>query len=170
MSLVLPARFEIVRGEIIPLSPTGGRHGEVESNAILLVGGAIKARRVGRVYAGEVGVVIAAEPQTVRGADMAWVHVSQEPVLLSPEGYLLTPPTLVVEVLSPNDRASEVETKTQEYLQVGVRLVLLLDPQNRCATLARPDSTRVVLSAEQTLELPDLLPDWSVSVASFFED
>ncbi len=171
-SLTLPTgldRFEIVRGEIVPWSPTGGVHGEVESNAHLILAGPIKGQRLGRLYVGEVGVVVQLEPLTVRGADVAWIHVGQEPVETSPEGYLLTPPTLVVEVLSPNDRASEVEAKVQEYLHAGVQVVLLLDPQNRCATVASPDSTRVVLQASQTLELPAWLPGWSVTVAQFFD-
>ncbi len=173
MSLTVPTgveRFEIVRGEIVALSPTGDMHGQVEVNAILILSGPIKSQRLGRLYAGEVGVVIATNPLTVRGADVAWIHASRGPIERSPEGYLLTPPSLVVEVLSPNDRASEVEAKTQEYLHVGVQVVLLLDPQNRCATVARPDSTRVFLQENQPLELPDLLPGWSVPVAEFFED
>ncbi|MEW6283251.1 MAG: Uma2 family endonuclease [Candidatus Eremiobacterota bacterium] len=172
MSLTTPAgvdRFEIVRGEVVPLSPTGGLHGEVESNAHLILAEPVKGGRLGRLYVGEVGVVVQREPLTVRGADVAWIHVDQGPVATSPEGYLLTPPALVVEVLSPNDRASDVEAKTQEYLLAGVRAVLLLDPQNRCATVARPDSTRVVLRESETLQLSELLPGWSVPVARFFE-
>lgn len=171
MSLTVPTgveRFEIVRGEIVPLSPTGGRHGRVESNAHLILGLATKGS--GKLYVGEVGIVIATEPLTVRGADVAWTHPDRLPIEMSSEGHLLTPPTMVMEVLSPNDRASEVETKTQEYLQIGVQVVLLLDPQNRCATIARPDSTRVVLQESQTLELPDLLPGFSARIADFFEE
>ncbi|GMU54309.1 MAG: hypothetical protein AMXMBFR33_34550 [Candidatus Xenobia bacterium] len=173
MSLALPTgvdRFEIVRGEVVALSPTGGTHGQVECNALLVLAGPVKAQRLGRLYVGEVGVVIEQDPLTVRGADVAFVHRDQGPVATSPEGYLLTPPALVVEVLSPNDRASEVEGKVQEYLQAGVQVVLLLDPQNLCATLARPNSTRLVLQANERLELPELLPDWSVAVGEFFEE
>lgn len=173
MSLTVPSgveRFEIVQGEVIALGPTGGRHGKVEGNAYYLLASHIKPRRLGHLYVGEVGVVIASDPLTVRGADVAFISSEREPVEQSPEGYLLTPPTLVLEVLSRNDRASEVEAKTQDYLQIGVLVVVLLDPENLCATLARPDATRVVLQASQALELPDLLPGWSVSVADFFEE
>ncbi|MCE7869167.1 Uma2 family endonuclease [bacterium CPR1] len=171
MSLTLPGvdRFEIVRGEVIPLSPTGGIHGQIEGNAYFILAQPIRAKRLGRLYVGEVGVVVAQDPLTVRGADVAWIHADQGSVMTSPEGYLLTPPALVVEVLSPNDRASEIEGKVQEYLRAGVQVVLLLDPQLGCATLARPDSTRTVLQAVQNLELPELLPGWSVSLAEFFE-
>lgn len=172
VSLSVPSgvgSFEIVRGEIVPLSPTGGRHGRVEINAALLLGGPIKSQKLGHLYGGEVGVVVTQSPLTVRGADLAFIHADQGEVEYSSEGYLLTPPTLVVEVLSPNDRASEVEAKVQEYLHMGVRVVLLLDPQNDCATLARFDSSRLFLQANQSLELPELLPGWSIPVAEFFE-
>ncbi len=169
MSLTGVDRFEIVQGEIVAFSPTGGRHGQVEGNAYFLLANHIRKQQLGRLYVGEVGVVVFCEPLTVRGADVAFVHVDQGPPATSPEGYLLTAPALVVEVLSPNDRASEVERKVQEYLLAGVAVVLVLDPDNRCATLARPDS-RVLLSEHQRLELPDLLPGWSVGVEEFFQE
>lgn len=171
MSLTLPSgvdRFEIVDGEVVLLSPTGGKHGQVEGNVFFLLASHVRAHRLGRVYVGEVGVVTRSEPLTVRGADVAWVHIEHEPVQMSPEGYLLTAPVVVVEVLSPNDRVSEVETKVQEYFRIGVRVVLLMDPQNQCATIARPEH-RVVLQQGEALELSDLLPGWCVPVVEFFD-
>lgn len=161
----LPQRFEIVDGEVLELTPTGADHGQVEGNAYTI----LRAARRGKVYVGEVGVVVQQQPLTVRGADVAFLHTDQLPVHLSPEGYLLTAPALVVEVLSPNDRASEVQRKVQEYHTAGVLVVLLVDPQNLCATVARPDSLLLLKQAD-LLELPDLLPGWSVPVSEFFAD
>jgi len=165
----LPDRFEIVEGEVIELSPTGADHGQVEGNVCYVLSQAVRPDGLGKVYAGEVGVVVQGDPLTVRGADVAFVHRDQLPARTSPEGYLLTAPALVAEVLSPNDRASEVQKKVQEHHHAGVRVVLLVDPQNRCATVARPDSLQL-LKQEDRLELPDLLPGWSAAVAEFFTD
>ena len=40
-----------------------------------------------------------------------------------------TPPFLVIEIISPDDRISEVRKKLQEYLDAGVLHVWLIDPR-----------------------------------------
>ncbi len=164
-----PEWFEIVDGEVVELSPTGAEHGEVEGNAYTILRNAARTHGPGKVFVGEVGIVVRQDPLTVRGADAAFAHRDQLPLRLSPEGYLLTAPAIVVEVLSPNDRASELQKKVQEYHAAGVRVVMLVDPQNRCVTVARPEALQLVKEAEH-LELAELLPGWSVPVAEFFAD
>jgi Uma2 family endonuclease len=47
-------------------------------------------------------------------------------------------PDLVVEVVSPSDRASEVSAKAATWLDAGVRLVWVADPQVRLASVHTP--------------------------------
>jgi Uma2 family endonuclease len=64
-------------------------------------------------------------------------------VLLGPkptEQVLTKPPFLCVEILSPEDRLSRVQTRIQDYLELGVPYVWVLDPQTRVAYNATPDS------------------------------
>jgi Uma2 family endonuclease len=53
-----------------------------------------------------------------------------------PEDVFTTPPFLCVEILSPEDRMSRVETRINDYLQMGVPYVWVLDPQTRQAFIA----------------------------------
>ena len=47
-----------------------------------------------------------------------------------PTGRILTePPFLVVEILSPEDRVSRMETRIDDYLQFGVEWIWLIDPK-----------------------------------------
>jgi Uma2 family endonuclease len=48
-----------------------------------------------------------------------------------PEGYWQLAPDLAVEVVSPNDTASEVQWKVQMCLKAGVRLVWAVCPDTR---------------------------------------
>ncbi len=49
-----------------------------------------------------------------------------------PEGRIITaPPFLVVEVLSPDDRADELQEKIEDYLSMGVRYVWVVNPRTR---------------------------------------
>jgi Uma2 family endonuclease len=52
------------------------------------------------------------------------------------EQILRKPPFLCVEILSPDDRMSRVEQRIDDYLDMGVPYVWLLDPETRRAFVA----------------------------------
>jgi hypothetical protein len=54
-----------------------------------------------------------------------------------PEGSLPKAPDLAVEVISPGDPARQVLDRVGEYLQAGVRLVWVIEPEGRTATIYR---------------------------------
>ena len=55
------------------------------------------------------------------------VYVGREPQ----EQVFRTPPFLVVEILSRDDRASDTQEKVEDYLDFGVRYVWIIDPRTR---------------------------------------
>ncbi len=168
MKMLSGGRSEIVRGEVVELSPTGDVHGYVEGRVYGVLLKADEERGLGTAFVGEVGVVVNASPLTVRGADAALMLAQQMPYQTSPEGYLLTPPALVVEVLSPDDRASDVQVKVQEYLRAGVRIVWVVDPQTLTVTIYQQDGRARVLQATDELIAPGVLENLSVTVRKLF--
>ncbi|MCE7948412.1 MAG: Uma2 family endonuclease [Chloroflexi bacterium CFX4] len=78
-------------------------------------------------------------------------------------------PALVAEVLSPTDRQSVVARKIQRYLALGVRLIWTIDPQVEQVTVYTHGSNQAtLLSAADTISAGDLLPDFRLSLATFF--
>ncbi len=61
---------------------------------------------------GEVGIFTRRNPDTVRGADVAFISNDRYERLDSKRGFLKVPPDLVVEVLSPDDRPGEIARKS----------------------------------------------------------
>ncbi len=55
------------------------------------------------------------------------VYVGGEPQ----EQVFRTPPFLIVEILSRDDRASDTQEKVADYLDFGVRYVWIIDPRTR---------------------------------------
>jgi Uma2 family endonuclease len=70
------------------------------------------------------------------------------------------PPFICIEVLSPEDRMSRVQKRLQDFLEMGVPYVWLLDPQTKQAYVAtaadglREVKTGVLATANPTFEVP----------------
>ena len=72
----------------------------------------------------------------------------------------------MVEVVSPWDRASEVSAKAATWLDAGVRLVWVVDPQARLATVHHPGGQDTVLREDGILDGEDVLPGFRLPLAS----
>lgn len=118
------------------MSPTGYRHGAVEAAIARQLGNCVEGRRLGTVMSGKVGIITQRNPDTVRGADVAYIS-NERLARAKAEGYLDVAPELVVEVVSPSDRWSELNEKVNEYLACGVDEVWIVDPRTQ-----RVSSTR----------------------------
>jgi Uma2 family endonuclease len=104
----------------------------------------------------------------VVGTDGAFIAARALPAQVSPEGYLETIPSIVVEVRSKNDTGPEVEAKVREYLAAGVELVWVADPDARTVTAHRPSQPPQVFAAADTLTADPVIPGFAVPVADLF--
>lgn len=114
---------------------------------------------------GDVGVLLARNPDHLLGPDAAFIVKSSCPPRLSPEGYLLTVPELVVEVRSKSDTQPKIDEKVRDYLAAGVVLVWVADPDARTVTAHRPDQAPAVFTAADTLTADPVIPGFAVPVA-----
>jgi Uma2 family endonuclease len=160
-------RCELVRGELVMMSPAGFDHGWIAGNIALALGGFVKPRSLGMVVTAETGFRIASDPDTVRAPDVAFVRADRVPPG-GVKGFFEGPPDLAVEVVSPNDRASEVTAKVQNWLQAGCAAVWVVDPENRTVMAYRSPSEIVMLSLADTLTGGEVLPGLSVPVGELF--
>jgi Uma2 family endonuclease len=159
---------ELVRGEVIPLSPSGGIHGKLTIRIGALLDAYVRPRRLGVVCGAETGFILERDPDTVRGPDASFVSQDRIPPEGEPEGYWPFAPDLAVEVISPNDLYREVEQKVEEYLKAGVRLVWIVNPGTRTITIHRPPSIVHILHIEERLIGEDVVPGFEVPVSEVF--
>lgn len=107
---------------------------------------------------------------TVRKPDVSFVSFNKlQPQLGFPDGYPLVAPDLAVEVLSPNDLASEVETKINDYLQAGVRLIWVINPPTRTVSVYRQNGSLTRHYESDELSGEDVLPGFSCKISALFE-
>ncbi len=100
-------RSEMVRGELIRMSPAGFDHGRIAATLSLLVGRFVREHDLGVTTAAETGYLISSDPDTVRAPDLGFVR--KERLADAPSrGFFPGAPDLAVEVLSPDDSARDV--------------------------------------------------------------
>ena len=160
--------FELVRGEVIELPAPTKKHGVVSFNVAFALGLHVRHTRTGYLTTNDAGTLLERDPDTVRGPDVAFFTDANRYDDLHPK-YGEEPPILAVEVLSPNDRASQVLAKVDDYLRNGVRVVWLVDPEGRTVRVYRPNQPTTNLTADDEITGGDELPGFRCSLREFFQ-
>jgi Uma2 family endonuclease len=84
------------------------------------------------------------------------------------DGHCTVVPDFVVEVVSPNDLADEVNEKRIEWLEAGAQLVWVIHPIQQTIHAYRADGTVTLFRRTDTLTAEPVLPDFRVPVADLF--
>jgi Uma2 family endonuclease len=161
-------RYELVKGELLRMSPTGDEHGRVTMALAGPLHQHIKANGLGTVYAAETGFKLESDPDTVRAPDIAFVSKKRIEETGSIRGYRVGAPDLAVEVMSPGDSKREVGEKTTEYFGGGARLVWVVNPKSRTVSVYRSPSDFMLLTENDTLDGGDVVPGFRIAVAEVF--
>jgi Uma2 family endonuclease len=159
--------LELVRGQVVEMSRPGERHCLVCGNVVWVLNNYIRLRRRGRVLSNDPGILVERDPDTVRGPDVALFDDVKPYDQLNPK-FAEGMPTLVVEVLSPNDRVGKVTRRIGEYLRAGVRLVWVIDPEERDVAVHRPGQPSEVFDGDQVLVGYDVLPELACALSDLF--
>ena len=161
-------RTELVEGELVVMTPAGGRHGRIAHRAALFIGNHVLDSGLGEVFAAETGFLLQRDPDTVRAPDVAFVSSERLGTDEAPSGFLELAPDLAVEVVSPSDSASDVQSKVEDWLEAGTRLVWVVYPDTRSVTVYRSLHEAEVLSVPDALDGAPVLTDFAVSVSELF--
>ncbi|HEY3108758.1 MAG TPA: Uma2 family endonuclease [Chloroflexota bacterium] len=164
----LPAdgmRHELVRGELRTMAPTGADHGGLEVELAYRLRRALDERPIGRVVVGETGFRLSRDPDTVLGADIAFIRAERLADGRLPRGYFEGAPDLAVEIVSPGDMAAEVDEKVRDWLGAGARAVWVVYPVGPSLVLYRPDGTARRHGLEDEIDGGDAFPGFRARVA-----
>ncbi len=160
--------YELIQGELIIMAPAGAEHGDTALGLGARMRVFADDNDLGAVFAAETGFQLEQKPDTVRAPDVGFVHKNRLPNGKVPRSYFPGAPDLAVEVVSPGDRADEIDDKVKCWLRYGTRLVWLLVPKTRSITVYRIDGTAQVLNLNDTLDGEDVLPGFRFPVNRLF--
>lgn len=165
------ALYEVIDGEAKEIAPMG-----FAANLLAFQLGVAMSRFVQSprdVLVVEGMFILPAPVNRRRRPDVAYVPASRVPSTWPPPPSSDPPamaavPTLVVEVVSPNDLMVELEEKRREYFAVGATTVVFLYPTLRTVHVHDTVSSTRVLTDVDTLDVGAALPGFSLRVADLF--
>lgn len=160
---------ELVKGVVQELPMPFAKHGKICATMARLLGNHVVDRDLGHVMSNDSFVKTRSDPDTVRGADVCYYSYERLPKGEVPEGLLPVSPDLVVEVRSPSDSWGGIFTKVGEYLNAGVRAVVILDAATFSASVYRAEELQQIFHNGDELVIPELLPGFAVPVRRFFD-
>ena len=158
-------RYELVRGELRKSMPPGYVHDEYSGNIYDSIRHYVIPNGLGRAY---FYVGFRLHPDHVRAPDTAFVTRERREAAGTRDGYFPGPPDLAVEVISPSNRRWEIEEKIADYLDAGTKAVVVVYPRRRSVAIHRPGGDVETLGDGDTLEVPEVIPGWSMPVSRIF--
>jgi len=161
-------RFELVDGQLVERN-MGSESSQVTGRVFLRIGTFVEVNAAGVVFPSDCGYQIyPRRPKLVRFPDTSFVRTGRLPSNVAPKGHMRIVPDFVLEVVSPNDLACEVEAKIEEYLSVAVPLIWVVYPGSRSVYVYGAGKSVARLGVGDTLTADDVLPGFSCPVADIF--
>jgi Uma2 family endonuclease len=160
---------ELVRGEVVQLSPAGWGHNRITTNISFELESWARRTKRGRVLTNETGLITQRGPDTVRGIDVAYFSYQRVPIGCESRGFVEVPPELAIEIRGMGESWKRLVAKVGEYLEAGVDRVWLIDPDNRSATILRADAAPRVLSGSEELTDDSILPGFRLPLNDIFD-
>lgn len=159
--------FELERGEIVPMPPPGERHCVVCGNATGLFWNYTRQIGRGRVCPNDMGLILERDPDTVRGPELA-IYLSTKKYSELSLRFPADLPDAIVEALSPTDRFQKMLKRIHLFLNKGVGVVMLADPDSQTLSIHRlHESAKVFEIGEEIAGIAEL-PDFRCKVADYF--
>ncbi|MBE9036805.1 Uma2 family endonuclease [aff. Roholtiella sp. LEGE 12411] len=161
-------KFErTTKGELIIMSPVGGESGNREADLIIDLG--IWNRQTGLGYTFSSSTIFKLPNGGDRSPDAAWIQRERWEVLTPKQRRKFPPiaPDFVIELRSATDDLEMLRSKMQEYMDAGVQLAWLINPQQQQVEIYRQKQDVEVRNLPTQLSGEDVLPGFRLSLSCY---
>jgi Uma2 family endonuclease len=161
-------RLELTKdGELIVMPPTGGETGKRNFDLITQVGVWNKQTKLGEAFESSTGYDFTSIGGGKVSPDVSWIEQSRL-VGVAIDKFIPIVPDFVVELRSKSDRLKQLQAKMQEYQRLGVRLGLLINPQERQVEVYRLGQEMELLDSPMSINCQDLMPGFTLSLTDIW--
>ncbi|MYE54328.1 MAG: Uma2 family endonuclease [Chloroflexi bacterium] len=159
--------YELIRGVLRKMAPAGLYHGVNGSRIVETLLPYVRRNGLGEVPLPCPGFILERDPDHVREPDVSFIRQGRIDEIGYTRRYFPEAPALVVEVISPNDRYTEVREKVNDWLSAGTEMAIVVNPRSRTVQTHTSDGV-IKLTESDTLDGGDVVPGWRIPVADIF--
>ena len=154
-------------GELLIMPPVGGESGNREAELIADL--AIWNRQTGLGFTFSSSTIFKLPNGADRSPDAAWIRRERWEALTPEQRRKFPPiaPDFVIELRSATDELEMLRAKMREYLDAGVRLGWLINPQQQQVEVYRLGQEAQVYELPTELSGEDVLPGFTLSLAVY---
>jgi Uma2 family endonuclease len=155
------------KGELIIMPPVGGDSGNREADLIIDLG--IWNRQTNLGFTFSSSTVFKLPNGADRSPDAAWIRRESWQALTPEQRRKFPPiaPDFVLELRSANDNLETLRQKMQEYINAGVQLGWLINPQQQQVEIYRPRQEVEVRNLPTELSGENILPGFILSLSIY---
>lgn len=155
-------RRELVDGQIVEWGMPTYRHSAFLAELLSELRNYVVQHRLGRVVGGDLMVRIQESVHNARGADIAFYRRGRKPS--DPDAAATrSVPDLVVEIVSPSDRADRTFEKVRDWLKAGVPMLWYVDPVRGTAVIYRGNRVTTV-EPDDLLDGGEVIPGFQIKL------
>lgn len=155
------------KGDLLIMLPIDGISGNREANFISLLWLWNQRTQLGKVFSSS--TIFRLPKGGNRSPDAAWVanEVWASLTLEAQEKFPPICPNFVIELRSRTDSLSQLQEKMQEYLDSGLQLGWLINPQAQQVEIYRPDQSVEIIQLPAKLSGENVLPEFILDLPIF---
>lgn len=162
-------RFETdANGKLIVMSPTGSESGKLNGDLFGQIWYWNRQTKLGVVFDSSTGFKLS--NGAIRSPDVSWIRIDRWNSLNDKQrrGFAPIDPDFVIELVSPTDEVLTTREKMKEYINCGVKLGWLIDPDRKEVEIYRYGVDRELVEHPDSLLGEELLPGLTVDLADIF--
>lgn len=167
------ARVEVVNGEIVEMSPVGGRHDIIAQNINRVIDPFVMGNGVGLVFMDGLMFYLKRSGDRLyqaRVPDLSFVRADAIPDDWDDEKPFPGAPTLAVEIMSPDDKVTDVMEKTREYFEAGTEQVWVAYPRTQEVYQYLGIKEVRIYSDDEPMDVSALFPGLTLTLSQIFSD
>jgi len=162
-------RRELVRGVVLEMTAAGLRHGHIALRIGSSLQQHVEPLGLGIPSGAETGFKLGSNPDTVLAPDASFIRAERVAAAGGEsDAYFIGAPDLAVEVMSPSDSVRGAEAKAFAWIAAGCRMVVVVNPKRRIATVYRSRDDVLLLTENDVLDGGDVVPGWTLVLREVF--
>lgn len=162
-------RFERnAKGDLIIMPPTGGLTSNRNADLIYQLTAWNREKNLGKVFDSSGGFKLPNGANRSPDASFLTLEKWNNLTLEDQEKFLPLAPDFVIELKSPSDKLIDIQKKMEEYMDNGVKLGWLINPDAKEVEIYRQGKVKEVLDNPKTISGEDVLPDFTLDLTDIF--